>query len=249
MAGDWIKMRSDLFSHPKVVRISSALKADTLRTVGGLMSAWCLFDRHAEDGKLEGYALQTLDDHLRWPGFANAMILVGWLEIDEESLVLPRFDTHNGQSAKRRAQDSDRKNDVRKMSASEADKKRTREEKRRVYKNPIVPSAETQKAVLSAYHEILPDCQRVEVLNPKRLKRIAEAERMAIDVCQGQGWEYQAEPFWDAYFSQCSKDLWLAGKVANPNNAAWKQHLGVLIDEDRFATVMDKAISSLRSRS
>lgn len=131
MAGDWIKMRSDLFTHPKVVRISSALKADTLRTVGGLMSAWCLFDAHSVDGKLDGYTSETLDDHLRWPGFAAAMISVGWLADDGESLVLPEFDTHNGQSAKRRAQDADRKKVVRKTSASEADKKRTREEKNR----------------------------------------------------------------------------------------------------------------------
>ena len=131
MAGDWIKMRSDLFTHPKVVRISSALKADTLRTVGGLMSAWCLFDAHSVDGILDGYTPETLDDHLRWPGFAAAMISVGWLGVDGESLVLPEFDTHNGQSAKRRAQDADRKKAVRKVSASDADKKRTREEKRR----------------------------------------------------------------------------------------------------------------------
>jgi hypothetical protein len=131
MAGDWIKMRADLFTHPKVVRISSALKADTLRTVGGLMSAWCLFDAHSVDGKLEGYAPETLDSHLRWDGFSVAMIAVGWLDSDGESLALPRFDTHNGQSAKRRAQDADRKQEVRKMSAPEADKKRTREEKRR----------------------------------------------------------------------------------------------------------------------
>ena len=131
MAGDWIKMRTDLFTHPKVVRISSALKADTLRTVGGLMSAWCLFDAHSADGRLEGYTLEYLDAHLRWEGFSEAMASVGWLEADEFGLVLPRFDTHNGQSAKRRAQDSDRKREVRKMSASEADKTRTREEKRR----------------------------------------------------------------------------------------------------------------------
>lgn len=131
MAGDWIKMRSDLFTHPKVVRISSALKADTLRTVGGLMSVWCLFDAHSADGILEGYRLETLDDHLRWPGFAAAMMAVRWLSDDGESLVLPEFDTHNGQSAKRRAQDADRKQAVRKASASEADKTRTREEKRR----------------------------------------------------------------------------------------------------------------------
>lgn len=44
MAGDWIKMRADLHTHPKVVRMASALKADRLRIVGGLHSAWCLFD-------------------------------------------------------------------------------------------------------------------------------------------------------------------------------------------------------------
>lgn len=131
MAGDWIKMRADLFTHPKVVRISSALKADTLRTVGGLMSVWCLFDAHSIDGELDGYTQQTLDDHLRWSGFSAAMIAVKWLQESPESLVLPEFDTHNGQSAKRRAQDADRKKEVRKASAPEADKKRTREEKRR----------------------------------------------------------------------------------------------------------------------
>lgn len=132
MAGDWIKMRADLFTHPKVVRIASALKADTLRTVGGLMSVWCLFDAHSEDGHLDGYTPQVLDAHLRWNGFSDAMIAVGWLmHTDTEGLTLPRFDTHNGQSAKRRAQDADRKREGRKASASDADKKQTREEKRR----------------------------------------------------------------------------------------------------------------------
>lgn len=131
MASDWIKMRVDLFTHPKVVRIASALKADNLRTVGGLMSAWCLFDTHSIDGRLEGYTIEALDDHLRWPGFATAMIAVEWLDADDEGLELPRFDTHNGASAKRRAQDADRKRAARKASASKADKVRTREEKRR----------------------------------------------------------------------------------------------------------------------
>lgn len=102
------------------------------------MSAWCLFDAHSEDGKLVGYTPETLDDHLRWPGFATAMIAVNWLFFTDEAssggLILPEFYTHNGHSAKRRAQDADRKKNVRKMSASEADKMRTREEKRREYK-------------------------------------------------------------------------------------------------------------------
>lgn len=131
MAGDWIKMRADLHTHPKVVRMSSALKADRLRIVGGLHSAWCLFDVHSVDGFLDGYSADTLDDLIGFPGFSRAMMAVGWLEENGESLVMPRFEAHNGQSAKRRAQDADRKRNVRKASASEADKKRTREEKRR----------------------------------------------------------------------------------------------------------------------
>ncbi|WP_227120537.1 DnaT-like ssDNA-binding domain-containing protein [Enterobacter hormaechei] len=131
MAGDWIKMRADLHTHPKVVRMASALKADRLRIVGGLHSAWCLFDVHSVDGFLDGYSADTLDDLIGFPGFSRAMMAVGWLEENGESLVMPRFEAHNGQSAKRRAQDADRKRNVRKASASEADKKRTREEKRR----------------------------------------------------------------------------------------------------------------------
>lgn len=131
MAGDWIKMRAELHTHPKIVRMSSALKADRLRVVGGLHSAWCLFDVHSTDGLLHGYTPETLDDLIGFPGFARAMIAVGWLEEEGENLVMPRFDAHNGQSAKRRAQDADRKKKSRKMSACDADKKRTREEKRR----------------------------------------------------------------------------------------------------------------------
>ncbi|WP_374520343.1 hypothetical protein [Hydrogenophaga sp.] len=156
MAGDWIKMRSDLFTHPKVVRISSALKADTLRTVGGLMSVWCLFDAHSTDGHLDGYTPDVLDDHLRWPGFSRAMVQVGWLETDgDDALVLPRFDTHNGQSAKRRAQDADRKREVRKTSASDADKKRTREEKRREEINTS-PNGDGDKSEAEASGAVAP---------------------------------------------------------------------------------------------
>jgi len=134
MAGDWIKMRMDLKAHPKVVRIASALKADRLRIIGGLYSAWCLFDNYSADGRMEGYTPEIFDEEIGLSGLAAAMISVGWLEQTSDGLVMPRFDAHNGQSAKRRAQDADRKREDRKIqnsSASEADKMRTREEKRR----------------------------------------------------------------------------------------------------------------------
>ncbi|NPE57701.1 Pyocin large subunit [Dickeya dadantii] len=131
MAGDWIKMRSDLHTHPKVVRIASALNADRLRVIGALHATWCLFDAHSVDGSLDGYSSKTLDDMIDFPGFSRAMIAVGWLEECETSLCMPRFFEHNGQGAKRRAQEAERKRNIRKTSASDADKKRTREEERR----------------------------------------------------------------------------------------------------------------------
>lgn len=134
MAGDWIKMRADLQTHPKVVRMVSALKADKLRVIGGLHAVWSLFDAHSDDGTLDGYTVEALDDYIGWPGFCAAMIKIGWLEDNVESLATPRFDEHNGQSAKRRATETQRKRlsrSVPEMSAPNADKKRSREEKRR----------------------------------------------------------------------------------------------------------------------
>lgn len=138
MAGDWIKMRIELQTHPKVFRMVSALQADRLRIIGGLHIAWSIFDTHCDDGVLVGYTTDAMDAVIGWPGFTQAMIDVEWAALnDAGSLVMPRFDEHNGKSAKRRANDNERKRNSRngepvpKMSASDADKKRTREEKRR----------------------------------------------------------------------------------------------------------------------
>jgi hypothetical protein len=154
MAGDWIKMRKSLPADPRVVRISSALKADRLRTIGGLMSAWCLLDEQTEDGKLEGYTPEIFDEIIGFPGLARAMASVGWMEIGDGFIAAPRFDEHNGQSAKRRAQDS-----FRKMSARKADKSPHEKqtncglEKRREEKNilPLSPKGELSEFLESVW--------------------------------------------------------------------------------------------------
>jgi len=143
MAGDWLKMRCDLQTHPKIVRILSATCTDKFRVVGGLHAVWAIFDAHSEDGALKGYTPELLDQVIGWVGFSRAMESVGWLSFDGlETLTLPDFDAHNGQSGKRRAEDQKRKRDDRKAPpirpdsvrsdcGQNADKMRTREEKRR----------------------------------------------------------------------------------------------------------------------
>jgi hypothetical protein len=141
MATEWIKMRMGLRTHPKVVRMSSALNADRFRVIGALHAVWSLADEHTEDGKLPGYTLAALDDSIGWPGFSQAMKDIAWITEEPEGLVLPRFDEHNGASAKRRAMEVERKRRDRKMSASDADKKRSREREREDINNPPNPPA------------------------------------------------------------------------------------------------------------
>lgn len=126
----WIKIRTSLASSPKVVRISSAIKSDRLRVVGGLVAVWSVFDTHSEGGELVGYTPESLDDVVGFPGLSVAMADAEWLIIKPESLALPRFDDHNGASAKRRAEDTQRKNSVRKESEKKPDKVRIRERER-----------------------------------------------------------------------------------------------------------------------
>jgi hypothetical protein len=141
----WIKMRSELLTHPKIVRILSAMrphdvqtKTDKFRVIGGLHAVWCIFDQHSEDGVLVGYTPELMDHMIGWEGFSQAMVSVEWLHFDgSQTLVLPEFDEHNSQSAKRRAEDQKRKENgrkkdkcpqsVRNLSADDADEKRTRE--------------------------------------------------------------------------------------------------------------------------
>jgi hypothetical protein len=165
MAGDWIKMRIDLLSHPKIVRILSATKSDKFRVVGGLHAVWSIFDTHSEDGVLNGYSPYALDHVIGWDGFSAALLGVGWLQESDEGLVMPEFEEHNGKSGKRRAEDQKRKResrkspeDVRNLSAKKPDKMLTREEKRREEDKDQKLSAKKTKSAKSANSDFdLPD--------------------------------------------------------------------------------------------
>lgn len=160
MSGDWIKMTVGLRTHPKVVRLASALKADRLRVIGGLFAVWGVFDQHSTDGVLEGYTLDAIDEDLGWRGFAAAMNRIGWLDVSPDGLSVPEFDEHNSKSAKRRASDTKRKandraedksehgswNDDGQLSASEADKLGTREELEKSNTPPTPPRGFGRKA-------------------------------------------------------------------------------------------------------
>lgn len=114
MAGTWIKMRTNLRDDPKVSRIAANLKKDRRFIIGCLFELWAMADEHSRDGMLKGLNATILDKQVGIVGFSKELGLIGWIEFSEEGATIPRFEEHNGGSAKRRAEESARKAKTRK---------------------------------------------------------------------------------------------------------------------------------------
>jgi hypothetical protein len=103
MAGDWIKMRTDLHDDPSVVSISQDLSLDEFAVIGRLHRIWSWFDSQSRDGNARGVTVFVLDRLVSAPGFAEAMKKAGWLTVSGRGIAIPNFDRHNGQTGKARA--------------------------------------------------------------------------------------------------------------------------------------------------
>jgi hypothetical protein len=152
MAGDWIKIRSDLPDEDEVLGIAHKLNIDPDLVVGKLVRFWAWVDKVSPNGRLRWATCVDIDRRLNCPGFAEALVFVGWLEIADEGenhmLVIPHYERHMSQSAKlravkarqkakeRRSESLECRHSVAKMSPCDGDKEATREEKRRDIRTP-----------------------------------------------------------------------------------------------------------------
>jgi len=108
MAGDWIKMRSNLWDDPRVARLVEETDQSEAAVVGGLYWLWATADQHSADGLLIGMTMRTVDRKTGVPGLGKALVSIGWLVESADGVTVPRFDEHNGASAKTRAQTAKR---------------------------------------------------------------------------------------------------------------------------------------------
>lgn len=136
MAGDWIKMRANLDTHPKVVTLASTLDTSELHVIGMLWKVWTWADQHSLDGNAVSVTESFLDRMTSATGFAVALRKVGWLDGRDGSLSFPRFAEHNGQTAKTREETNarvarHRATKKRECNGESVTKTVTREEKRR----------------------------------------------------------------------------------------------------------------------
>lgn len=118
MAGDWIKMRSDLYRDPKVSVIADRLldeggplavfvdrsmqrqmtvTRNVMRnvTVGALVSVWGVMRQRGKcrdvDLVCDGVTLAVLDDIADLPGFGAAMACAAWVVETGNGIEFPRF--------------------------------------------------------------------------------------------------------------------------------------------------------------
>jgi hypothetical protein len=122
MAGDWIKMRGNLWDDPRIAHLCDLTDQSEAAVVGGLYWLWASADQHSENGAMPGLSVAGINRKTGIKGFGEALVSVGWLVDRPDGIFIVRFEEHNGSSAKRRCTDAQRKSAVRNMSASDADK-------------------------------------------------------------------------------------------------------------------------------
>ena len=103
MAGDWIKMRGNLWDDPRVSRLVDLTDTSEAQIIGGLYWLWASADQHTEDGVMPGLSLRQIDRKTGIQGFGEALVSIGWLADHPEGVRIVNFEEHNGSSAKARA--------------------------------------------------------------------------------------------------------------------------------------------------
>ena len=103
MAGDWIKIEHALPDKPEVIQMADLLGIDPDAVVGKLLRFWNWCDVQCVNGDALSVTKTFLDRITFCKNFSSAMIRVGWLVEDGETLSVSNFDRHNGKTSKLRA--------------------------------------------------------------------------------------------------------------------------------------------------
>ena len=100
MRRPWIKVEVSTPDKPEICAIASRLRIDEDAVVGKLIRLWAWAELNRINPNDLSVTKVFLDKLVSKKGFADAMLLSGWLCLDGERLHFPNFDKHNGQDSK-----------------------------------------------------------------------------------------------------------------------------------------------------
>ena len=105
---EWIKVRHAIPDHPKVKMVAHILGIDQDTALGKIIRFWQYVDRYST-----GHALvmdvSLVDAEMGVTGFVEALQTVGWARVTARGIEVPEFEKHNGETAKKRADNQRRK--------------------------------------------------------------------------------------------------------------------------------------------
>jgi hypothetical protein len=223
MAGDWIKMRSNLDTDPRIIAMASALNIPELHIVGCCWKIWAWADSHTPDGNLQRVTDVTLDRFTGVTGFATALRAVGWLAGNDQALSLPKFTEHNGHTAKKRAETAMRVANHRKQKSVTSVTSKVLPEKRREEKSINTPKSpkgtEEYSPEFLKFWEIFPPRRKDKKRATWKAWQSAIKRKAAEDILAAAG-EYAASPKGRGEF--CSGPVpWLNGDCWDDDRRSW----------------------------
>jgi hypothetical protein len=80
-AGNWIKIRSNLWTDPRLDRLWDLSGHVEPMVIGGRYWLWTAADQHTEDGFMPGLSAAASDRKCGMVGLVEALLAVGWIEL------------------------------------------------------------------------------------------------------------------------------------------------------------------------
>lgn len=103
MSAGWIQIDALTPDKPEIYLISEILNIEPDAVLGKLVRLWIWADLHTINGNTSCITCRLVDRIVFMPGFAEALIQVGWLKENHCCLSLTDFKRHNPLSSKARA--------------------------------------------------------------------------------------------------------------------------------------------------
>ena len=206
MAGDWIKVDIDTAHKPEVLKLARLLGVHKAHAFGLVVTFWGWADKHTANGDITGVTEEDVDIFLLQPGFAKALQEVGWLHYDvtTQKMVVPSFEIHNSESAKRRAQATRRQYKWREGAKHEEQNTSTSTKEK------------TPRGKRSLPQDWHPSAELLATLGTEYQWRNGDAEKYVAafkDACAAKGYQYAN---FDAAFRNCVRADWPKLRVGKP---------------------------------
>ncbi len=110
---DWIKVEKNTHEKKKMRDIAKLCGVSRSEAFMGWFTLWCWFDSETEDGFLPNLTPAECDEVSGIIGMGAALRKVEWVEFSDDGALIMKWSRHNGESAKKRALDAQRKADKR----------------------------------------------------------------------------------------------------------------------------------------